>query len=74
MSSFRMIEVVGTSPDSFEDAIKSGIRDAKEMLQDSVSTLEGYEWFQVLDQRGSMKDGEIVEFQIRMNVGFRIKK
>lgn len=74
MSSFRMIEVVGTSPDSFEDAIKNGIRDAKEMLQDSVNTLEGYEWFQVIDQRGSMKDGEIVEFQIRMNVGFRINK
>lgn len=74
MSSFRMIEVVGTSPDSFEDAIRNGIRDAREMLQDSVNTLEGYEWFQVIDQRGSMKDGEIVEFQIRMNVGFRIKK
>lgn len=74
MSSFRMIEVVGTSPDSFEDAIRNGIRDAREMLQDSVNTLEGYEWFQIIDQRGSMKDGEIVEFQIRMNVGFRIKK
>lgn len=74
MSSFRMIEIVGTSPDSIEDAIKNGIRDAREMLQDSVNTLEGHEWFQVLDQRGSMKDGDIVEFQIRMNVGFRIKK
>lgn len=74
MSTFRMIEIVGTSPDSFEDAIKNGIKDARENLQDSVSTLEGHEWFQVIDQRGSMKDGEIEEFQIRMNVGFRIKK
>jgi len=69
-----MIEIVGTSKESFEDAIKNGIRDAREMLQDSVSTLEGYEWFQVIDQRGSMKDGEIEEFQIRLNVGFRINK
>ena len=74
MTTFRMIEIVGTSTESFEDAIKNGIKDARDMLQDSVNTLQGYEWFQVIDQRGSMKDGEIEEFQIRMNVGFRIEK
>ena len=74
MSTFRMIEIVGTSETTYEDAIKNALKDAQKILRDSVHTLEGYEWFQVLDQRGMIKDGEVKEFQIRLNVGFRIKK
>ena len=74
MSTFRMIEIVGTSDTNYEDAIRNALKDAKKILQDSVHTLEGYEWFNVLDQRGMIKDGEVKEFQIRLNVGFRIKK
>lgn len=74
MSTFRMIEIVGTSETTYEDAIKNALKDAQKILQDSVHTLEGYEWFQVLDQRGMVKDGKVKEFQIRLNVAFRIKK
>lgn len=74
MPTYRMIEVVGVSDKSYEDAIKIGIEDAKSYLEDSHQTLEGVEWFQVLDQRGRLVDGEITEFQIRLNVAFSIKK
>lgn len=74
MPTYRMIEVVGVSNKSYEDATKIAIEDAKSYLEDSNQKLEGVEWFQVLDQRGRLVDGEIAEFQIRLNVAFRIKK
>ncbi|MEQ9620069.1 MAG: dodecin family protein [Deltaproteobacteria bacterium] len=74
MTTYRMIEVVGVSDKSYEDAIKTAIDDAKSYLENSHQTLEGVEWFQVLDQRGRLSDGKISEFQIRLNVAFNIKK
>ena len=74
MTTYRMIEVVGVSDNGYEDAIKTAIQDAKSHLENSNQTLEGVEWFQVLDQRGRLVDGEISEFQIRLNVAFNIKK
>lgn len=74
MPTYRMIEVVGVSDKSYEEAIKTAIEDAKSYLENSNQTLEGVEWFQVLDQRGRLVDGEITEFQIRLNVAFNIKK
>lgn len=74
MSTYRMIEIVGTSPNSFEEAIKNGLKDARGTLQDSTNSLEGYQWFEVVDQRGSMKEGEVIEFQIKLNVGFKVEK
>jgi len=69
-----MIEVVGTSDKSYEEAIHTAIEDAKTHLENSNQTLEGVEWFQVIDQRGRLIDGEVAEFQIRLNVAFTIKK
>ena len=66
MPTYGMIEV--------EDATKIAIEDAKSYLENSNQKLEGVEWFQVLDQRGRLVDGDIAEFQIRLNVAFRIKK
>ena len=74
MPTYRMIEVVGVSENSYEDATKTAIEDAKSYLEDSNQKLEGVEWFQVLDQRGRLVDGQISEFQIRLNVAFTIKK
>lgn len=74
MPTYRMIEVVGVSENSYEDATKTAIEDAKSYLEDSNQKLEGVEWFQVLDQRGRLIDGQISEFQIRLNVAFTIKK
>jgi len=74
MASYRMIEVVGVSNNSYEDAIKIAIEDAKSCLQNENQALDGEGWYQVLDQRGRLVDGKITEFQIKLNVSFNIKK
>ncbi len=62
---YKMIELVGTSATSYEDAIKNGISDASK-------TLKGLEWFEVLEFRGAIKDGKPCEFQAILKVGFRV--
>lgn len=64
-NTYKMIELVGTSKNSYEDAIKNAIADAS-------NSLKGLDWFQVTEFRGSIKDGKPSEFQAVMKVGFRV--
>ena len=64
---YKMIEVVGTSPTSFADAVKSGVVEAGKTLQHMA-------WFQVVEERGAIKDGQVVEFQVTMKVGFKVER
>ena len=62
---FRKIEIVGTSPVSFAEATKAGIADASKKI-------ENMSWFEVIDQRGNIKDGKVDEFQVVLRIGARI--
>jgi flavin-binding protein dodecin len=62
---YKMIELVGTSKNSYEDAIKNALADASD-------SIEGIDWFQVTEFRGAVKDGKPSEFQAVMKVGFRV--
>jgi flavin-binding protein dodecin len=62
---FKLIEVVGISPKSYEDAIASAISSA-------AKTLEGLAWFEVVEQRGSISDGKPGEFQVKIKIAFKI--
>jgi flavin-binding protein dodecin len=62
---FKMIEIVGTSKDSYEKAIANAIKKASE-------SLKAISWFEVLQQRGSVKDGKVTEFQVILKVGFKL--
>lgn len=62
---YKMIELVGTSKNSYEDAIKNALADASD-------TIEGIDWFQVTEFRGAVKDGKPSEYQAMMKVGFRV--
>lgn len=64
-NTYKMIELVGTSKNSYEDAIKNAISDASD-------SLKGLDWFQVTEFRGAIKDGKPSEFQAVMKVGFRV--
>jgi flavin-binding protein dodecin len=64
-SVFKMIEIVGTSKDSYEKAIANAIKKASE-------SLKAISWFEVLQQRGSVKDGKVTEFQVILKVGFKL--
>ena len=63
---YKIIELVGSSPIGTDDAIKSAI--AKAAL-----TLKHLEWFEVVETRGHIVDGKVAHFQVTLKVGFRIE-
>ena len=63
---YRVTEVVGSSPDSVEQAIRSGISRVSRTVRD-------VEWFEATDIRGKVEDGQIAAFQVTLKVGFRLE-
>ena len=63
---YRLTEVVGSSPTSVDDAIRTGVRKAAE-------TIRNIEWFEVQEIRGQVADGEVAHVQVAMKVGFRVE-
>jgi len=63
---FKLIELVGTSSKSFEDAVQNAVADASKSLRD-------LSWFEVLEQRGRIKGGAVAEFQVKVHVAFKVE-
>jgi len=63
---YRVTEIVGTSPESIDEAIRNGLRRAGE-------TLRHLDWFEVTEIRGQLQDGAIAHLQVGMKVGFRLE-
>jgi len=63
---YRETEIVGTSPDSIEAAIRGALRRA-------AQTLRHLDWFEVTQVRGQIVDGEVAHFQVDMKIGFRLE-
>jgi flavin-binding protein dodecin len=63
---YRVTEIVGTSPDSVEAAVRNGIRRAGQ-------TLRHLDWFEITEVRGQIEDGEVAHFQVGLKVGFRLE-
>jgi flavin-binding protein dodecin len=57
--------VVGVSPNNYVEAAANAVHRASE-------TLRGLGWFAIMELRGLIRDGEIVEFQTPMKIGFRL--
>ncbi len=66
MSVARVTEIISSSPKSFEDAIKEGVKRASETLQN----IEGA-WVQ--DQKVICKNGKIKEYRVNLKVTFVLK-
>ena len=64
---YRVIEVVGSSPDSVDSAIRNGI-------QRVGQTTRNLDWFEVTEIRGQLADGDIAHVQVGLKVGFRIEE
>jgi dodecin len=62
---YRVTEIVGSSADGVDQAIRSGISRASE-------TLRNLDWFEVTQIRGHLEDGDIAHVQVTMKVGFRL--
>ena len=63
---YRVTEIVGTSPTGVDDAITKGIARA-------AQTLRHLDWFEVTEIRGHLVDGRVDHYQVGMKVGFRLE-
>ncbi|GAA2718889.1 MULTISPECIES: dodecin [Streptomyces] len=64
---YRVTEIVGSSPQGLDDAIRNGIARASQ-------TLRGLDWFEVTEIRGHLENGAIAHYQVGMKVGFRLEE
>lgn len=64
---YRIVEIVGTSPDGVDAAIRNGVARAGQ-------TLRGVDWFEVQSVRGELEDGAVAHFQVTLKVGFRLEE
>ncbi len=62
---YRVTEIVGTSPEGVDQAIRNGIQRAS-------ATLRRLDWFEVTEVRGHIEDGDVAHFQVGLKVGFRL--
>jgi flavin-binding protein dodecin len=65
-SVYSITEIVGTSSDGIDAAIRNGVSRASR-------TLRNLDWFEVAEVRGQIVDGEVGHFQVRLKVGFRLE-
>ncbi|ORV96792.1 dodecin [Mycobacterium kyorinense] len=63
---YRVIEIVGTSTDSVDTAIRNGLARA-------AQTTRNLDWFEVESVRGHLEKGSVAHFQVTMKVGFRLE-
>ena len=64
---YKMLEVVGTSPNSFADATRVAIAEASK-------TVRHMDWFEVIRESGRIADGKVAEFQVTVKIGFKIER
>ena len=64
---YRVTEIVGTSPDSVDQAVRNGLTRASQ-------TLRNLDWFEVTQVRGQLEDGQIAHWQVGLKVGFRLEE
>ncbi|RPF25664.1 dodecin [Georgenia muralis] len=62
---YKVSEIVGTSPDGVDHAIRNALAKASE-------TLHGLDWFEVVNVRGHLEEGVIKHFQVTIKIGFRL--
>jgi dodecin len=64
---FKKVDIVGTSEIDFADAVKSAVAEAGK-------TIRHMAWFEIVEQRGGIKDGAVAEFQVTVRIGFRLER
>ncbi len=62
---YKKIELVGTSANSFSEAAANAVAKA-------AQTVRNMGWFEVVEQRGQVADGEIKQYQVTVAIGFRV--
>ena len=62
---YKVIEIVGSSEKSIEEAIEKAIARAS-------STIQDIRWFEVVSTRGHVEDGKVAHYQVTLHIGFTL--
>lgn len=62
---YKKVELVGSSTKGTDDAIRNAIKRAS-------ATLQHLDWFEVVETRGHIQDGDVAHYQVTLRVGFRL--
>lgn len=62
---YRVTEIVGTSPDGVDAAIRNAVGRAGR-------TLRNMDWFEMTEIRGHLADGAVADWQVTVKIGFRL--
>jgi len=60
---YKKIELVGSSPNGIEEAVKNALDRARK-------TVRNMRWLEVSETRGYLEDGDIAQWQATLKVGF----
>ncbi len=64
---YKLVELVGTSPHGTDDAIRNAIAKAQQ-------TIKHIDWFEVVETRGHVENNAVAHFQVTLKIGFRIEE
>lgn len=64
---YKLIELTGTSNNSIEEAVDTAIQRANK-------TIKNLSWFEVVETRGSVKDGKVLHWQVTIKIGFTVEE
>jgi flavin-binding protein dodecin len=64
---YSISEIVGTSTQGVDDAVRNGIAKASQ-------TLRNLDWFEVKEIRGHLEEGQIADWQVTIKLGFRLEE
>jgi dodecin len=64
---YSVSEIVGTSPEGLDHAIRNAVERANR-------TLRNLDWFEVTEVRGYLRDGTVHNFQVTLKVGFKLEE
>ena len=62
---YKKLELVGTSPNSIEEAVNNALARA-------AKTLRNLRWFEVVETRGHIENGKVDHWQVTVKVGFTL--
>jgi flavin-binding protein dodecin len=64
---YKKVDVVGTSSIGFTEAATAAVDEAGK-------TLRHMAWFEVVEQRGSIRDGKVGEYQVTVRIAFKVER
>lgn len=63
---YKLVELTGTSSTTIEAAVEMALKRAHTSLKNLC-------WFQVVETRGSIVKGKVLQWQVTIKVGFAVK-